>query len=59
MKINKQQAFSPITITFETREEAEHFWSLMLSANVCNDIPRDVRDMCKKISDWISNTARL
>jgi len=50
--------FNPITFTLETREEADAFWGIVCAVEKeCED--RAARDLCIKISDWFSNTAKL
>lgn len=61
MKLNQEPAFSPITLTFETREEARLFWSGICSVDTgCGEPDSKAKDkLFRKISDWFSNEAHL
>ena len=48
--------FRPITITLDTREEAEAFWMIIRRSPVDSD---EEAGIAFKISNWFSNHAKL
>lgn len=57
MKIEQEQNFTPITITLESKEDAELFWELIRH---CSSYRQGkLRDFATQISNWFSLTARL
>ena len=57
MKIEQQQEFKPITITLETREDANQFWDLLRYGS--SKRQGAVKELGDKLSDWLSNEAHL
>jgi hypothetical protein len=58
MKINQEKTFNgdPVTITLETREEAEAFWDIMLHYdNPADTAKKPAKDMATVISDWFGD----
>jgi len=57
----RKTEFQPITITLETAEEANAFWDIL---NACSPETLGMEQyeaaqaMCKKMSNWLSNTAQ-
>lgn len=58
MNITQEPKFQPITITIETKEEAEIFLGMVLVAHteVTNGAQED---MAFNISNWFSNDAQM
>ena len=57
MLIEQQPEFQPITITLETKEEAERFWELLRYCHTKRQGP--LKEMANKLSDWFSTEAHL
>jgi hypothetical protein len=58
MKIQQDPVFQPITITIETKAEAEKWWQMarLAAANTsCGEIKRIANDL----SNWFSNVSQL
>lgn len=56
MKIEQNPKFQPITITIETKEEAEAIWQAVrsMSSGV-----KERDEIFRKVSDWFSNISQL
>jgi len=61
MKINQNPQFQPITITFETAEEADLFWGFVSggSGKLNADENEQLDGLRNDISNWFSNQAQL
>ena len=57
MKIEQKPKFQPITITLETREEAEIFWDLISMERVIKS--GEILSMGIELSNWFSNNAQI
>jgi len=60
MRLKQEQTFPPIALIFETREEAELFWEIILdTALEVSSMNKDKRCLVNQISDLFSNEANL
>jgi hypothetical protein len=60
MKIKQDlPQFTPITITLETREEAEALWLALRNVEYVGAVPVRDRLICGEMSNWFSNESRL
>jgi hypothetical protein len=50
MRIDQKPTFEPITITLESRKEAETFWGIM-----CDHKEPEIQKLKNKLSDWFTN----
>lgn len=51
--------FTPITITLETREEAEALWLAVRGARNVGGVPAEHLAFFINLANWFSNEARL
>ena len=56
MKIEQNPKFQPITITIESKEEAEAIWQAIRNMS-SGDSDRDA--ILRKVSDWFINMSQL
>lgn len=57
MRIEQKPEFQPITITLETKEDADLFWGLITYGSAKRQ--GAIKEFGDKISDWFSNEAHL
>ena len=53
MRVNQEESFKPVTITLDTREEADAFFGIV--AGQSDDASEK---LATKLSDWFSNNYR-
>jgi hypothetical protein len=58
MKLEQSKNFKPITLTMETRVEAETFWNLINAVSTHN-VSQEMIYMKDTITKWFTNKAHL
>lgn len=60
MKIEQNKVFQPVTITLETREELDQFWTVLELAgkNQIKLTPKE-KQFIISVCDWISNNVQI
>lgn len=57
MKLEQEKVrYAPITLTLETKEEAELLWTIIRAHT---DRSHAERKFCNTLSDWFSSVAKL
>lgn len=56
MKVQQNTEFQPITITLETRDEADLLWYMVSEYVPATSVQKEFKN---RISDWFSNQAQL
>lgn len=59
MKITQEPKFQPITLTLETKEEAEALYQVVRRDGIKCPISQAQGEFLRRLSDWFSERAQL